>query len=93
MKKPIRTGRFLKVPRIPKIKRITRRTEGFMSLETGDKVYYVENGPSDTGVIEEVAGNEPYPYLVRWDNKLQPNDLERDWHAEHQIRKIEDAKD
>lgn len=39
-----------------------------MHVELGTRVYYKENGPSDTGTIVDILLDE-YPFVVKWDNQ------------------------
>ena len=41
------------------------------AFQSEDRVYYVDNGPEDTGVVREVVldDDERIHYIVEWDDK------------------------
>jgi len=54
------------------------------ALKIGDRVYYTDNGPDDTGTIDKVEPGHQITYGVDWD--FGP--AEDDTYMGHQLTKV-----
>lgn len=46
-------------------------------ITLGSRVYYKDNGTSDTGTIVDILLDE-YPFVVKWDKQTPPNPAGQD---------------
>lgn len=56
-----------------------------ISYSVGDRVFYNENGPTDTGSVTAVDYGEKFPIRVQWDTAQRDNP---DWYTVTQITKL-----
>lgn len=58
------------------------------SVKLGDRVYYKDKGPTDTGVIVDIILDD-YPFVVKWDNSPIESDEKVDQFMGSQLILIE----
>lgn len=56
-------------------------------MQINDRVFYTQNGPSDTGTIIEIAEVGAQPIRVEWDRHME-SEPAADWYAEYQLTLI-----
>ncbi len=48
-------------------------------VRIGSRVYYVDNGPTDTGTIVDIILDDRGPFIVKWDRQAESKDEPREF--------------
>jgi hypothetical protein len=46
-----------------------------MKFSIGQRVYYKDRGPSDVGTIIDIEPEDDHPYVVKWDNSANADEV------------------